>query len=242
QKPNADRLREYRESNLQSLKFGLYSEAPIFTDLETVELGDSPSHWMEAIGADNRLVKQVLNGESPNQRASELVRTTKLADPAERKRLGEGGKAAVDASNDPMIQVARIVDARARELRKMYESQIDEPLTQAYSKIANATFKAMGGETYPDATFTLRLAFGTVKGYDENGKHIPWATTMAGTFEHAAEHNNQEPFKLPKSWIAKKAAINGSTPFDFVSTADIIGGNSGSPVVNRAGEFVVIIF
>src|SRR5205823_5354533 len=154
----------------------------------------------------------------------------------------EGGKAVVDVSNDPMIQVARVVDARARELRKMYESQIDEPLTQAYSKIANATFKAMGGETYPDATFTLRLSFGTVKGYDENGKHIPWSTNMAGTFEHAAEHNNQEPFKLPKSWIAKKAAINGSTPFDFVSTADIIGGNSGSPVVNRAGEFVGIIF
>ncbi len=242
QKPNADRLREYRESNLQSLKFGLYSEAPIFQDLETVELGDSLSHWMEAVGADSPLVKQVLNGESPNQRASELVRTTKLADPAERKRLGEGGKAAVDASNDPMIQVARIVDARARELRKMYESQVDEPLTQAYSKIANATFKAMGGDTYPDATFTLRLSFGTVKGYDENGKHIPWATTMAGTYEHSAEHNDQPPFNLPKSWIAKKAAITGSTPFNFVSTPDIIGGNSGSPVVNRAGEFVGIIF
>jgi len=141
-----------------------------------------------------------------------------------------------------MIQVARVVDARARELRKMYETQVDEPLTQAYSKIANATFKAMGGETYPDATFTLRLSYGTVKGFTENGKQIPWATTMAGTFEHSAEHNNQPPFNLPQSWIAKKSAIKGTTPFNFVSTADIIGGNSGSPVVNRAGEFVGIIF
>jgi len=242
QKPNAERLREYRESNLQSLKFALYSEAPIYPDLETVKLADSLSAWIEAVGADNPLVKQVLNGMSPSERASELVRTTKLADPAERKRLGEGGKAAVDASNDPMIQVARTVDARSRELRRMYETQIDEPLTQAYSKIANATFKTMGSETYPDATFTLRLSYGTVKGFTENGKQIPWATSMAGTFEHAAEHNNQPPFNLPQSWIAKKSAIKGTTPFDFVSTADIIGGNSGSPVVNRAGEFVGIIF
>jgi len=242
QKANADRLREYRESNMPSLKLQLYSEAPIFQDLETVELADSLSNWLEAVGADNPLVKQVLNGESPNERASELVRTTKLTDPAERKRLGEGGKAAVDASNDPMIQVARIVDPHARELRKMYETQVDEPLTQAYSKIANATFRALGGETYPDATFTLRLSYGTVKGYDENGKHIPWSTAMAGTFEHSAEHKNQEPFNLPKSWLTKKAAIKGSTPFNFVSTPDIIGGNSGSPVVNRAGEFVGIIF
>jgi len=242
QKPNAERLREYRQSNLASLKLQLYSEAPIYEDLETVTLADSLSHWMEAVGAENPLVKQVLNGKSPNDRASELIRTTKLRTVSERKSLGEAGKAIADASNDPLIQVARIIDPRARELRKMYETQVDEPLTQAYSKVANAIFKAMGGETYPDATFTLRLAFGTVKGYEENGKAIPWSTTMAGTYEHAAEHKNQDPFSVPQSWMTKKAAIKGSTPFDFVSTADIIGGNSGSPVVNRAGEFVGIIF
>ncbi|HUJ14862.1 MAG TPA: S46 family peptidase [Thermoanaerobaculia bacterium] len=241
-KPNAQRLREFRESNLPSVKFALYSEAPIYEDLEAATLADSLSAWEEAVGADNPLVKQVMNGKSPGERASELVRGTKLRDVAYRKRLGEGGKAAVDASNDPMVEVARIVDPRSRELRRMYESQVEELLTEAYAKIANATFKAMGGETYPDATFTLRLAFGTVKGYEENGKHIPWSTTMAGTFEHAAQHNDQPPFNLPKSWMAKKAAIKGSTPFDFVNTADIIGGNSGSPVVNRAGEFVGIIF
>ncbi|HJT16171.1 MAG TPA: S46 family peptidase [Thermoanaerobaculia bacterium] len=242
QKPNAQRLREYRESNLPSVKLQLYSEAPIYPDLETVKLADSLSFWMENVGADNPLVKQVLDGKSPTERASELVRGTKLADVAERRRLVEGGAAAINASNDPMIQLARLVDPRSRELRTRYESEVDEPLTEAYAKIANATFKAFGGETYPDATFTLRLSFGTVKGYDLNGVHYPWSTTMRGAFQHAAEHNNQPPFDLPKSWLEKKAAIKGSTPMDFVNTADIIGGNSGSPVVNRAGEFVGIIF
>ena len=242
-KPNAERLREFRESNIESLKQQLYSEAPIYEDLETVELADSLAHWMETIGADDPLVKQVLSGKSPQERASELVRTTKLRDVAVRKQLGEGGKAAVDASNDPMIQVARIVDARARELRKKYEESVEEPQTQAYAKIANATFKASGGDTYPDATFTLRLSFGPVKGFEENGKPVSWRTTIGDTFEHAAAHANKEPFALPKTWTDKKAALdNDTTPFDFVNTADIIGGNSGSPVVNRAGEFVGIIF
>ncbi|PYQ51067.1 MAG: serine protease [Acidobacteria bacterium] len=242
QKPNADRLREYRESNLESLKQQLYSTAPVYEDLEMIRFADSLSHWLEALGPNDPTVKQLLSDKSPNDLASELIRGTKLKDVAERKRLAEGGKAVVDASNDPMIRIARIVDPRARELRKKYENSIDEPLTQAYSKIANATFKTMGGETYPDATFTLRLSYGTVKGYVENGKQIPWTTTMAGTFERAAEHKNQEPFELPQSWMTKKSAIKGDTPFNFVSTADIIGGNSGSPVVNRAGEFVGIIF
>ena len=242
QKPNADRLREYRESNLESLKETLFSAAPIYDDLEAVTLGDSLSHWMESMGGNDPLVRMVMDGESPSQLASDVVRTTKLKDVAERKRLVEGGKAVVDASNDPMIRLARMVDPRARELDKKYESEVDEQLTQAYAKIANATFKTMSGETYPDATFTLRLSFGTVKGFVENAKQVPWATTMAGTYQHAAEHNNQPPFQLPKTWVAKKAVIKGNTPFNFVSTADIIGGNSGSPVVNRAGEFVGIIF
>jgi hypothetical protein len=241
-KPNADRLREYRESNMESLKQSLYSEAPVYEDMETVTLADSLSSWVE-VAPNDPLLKAVLNGKSPNERASELVRGTKLKDPAFRKQLGEGGKAAVDAAKDPMIEVARIVDARSRELRKEYESNVDEQLTQAYAKIANAVFKTSGGETYPDATFTLRLAFGTVKGYEENGKQIPWDTTVGGTFAHSAAHNNAPPFDLPKSWAAKKAELkDDKTPFNFVFTADIIGGNSGSPVVNRANEFVGIVF
>src|SRR5262249_50073549 len=173
-KPNAERLREYRESNLESLKQQLYSEAPIYQDLEIAELGDSLAHWMETIGANDPLVVKFLDGKSPQERASELVRSTKLADVALRKQLGEGGKAAVDASHDPMIEAARIVDPRARELRKSYEEQVDEQLTQAYAKIANAMFKTRKGEGYPDATFTLRLSFGTVKGFEENGAHVSW--------------------------------------------------------------------
>ncbi|HEY6138304.1 MAG TPA: S46 family peptidase [Thermoanaerobaculia bacterium] len=241
-KPNADRLREYRESNLESLKQELYSEAPIYDDLETVMLADSLSHWVE-VAPNDPILRQVLGGKSPSERASELVRGTKLKDPAFRKQLGEGGKAAVDASKDPMIEIARIVDPRARELRKEYETNVDEQLTQAYAKIANAVFQTSGGETYPDATFTLRLSFGTVKGYEENGKHIPWDTTVGGTFAHSAEHDNKPPFDLPKSWLSKKAELKSDkTPYNFVFTADIIGGNSGSPVVNRANEFVGIVF
>ena len=230
-KPNADRLREYRESNLDSMKQEIYSEAPIYDDLETLELGDSLSHWLLSNPSDP-LVKQVLAGKSPDQRASELVRTTKLKSVAARKSPDP---------NDPMIVVARLVDGRARELRKQYEDNVAEPLRQAYSKIANAVFKT-SGDTYPDATFTLRLSYGTVKGYEENGKQIPWTTTMAGAFERSAEHQNKSPFDLPKSWFTHKAEIKMSTPFNFISTADIIGGSSGSPVVNRANEFVGIVF
>lgn len=241
-KPNAERLREYRESGLSSLKQGLYSEAPIYDDMEIVELADSLSNWLEVAPTDP-LVQQVLAGKSPRERAEELVRGTKLKDVAARRALGEGGAAAVNASNDPMIQLMRIVDARARELRTQYDNNVAEPLRQNYAKIANAGFKTSGGDTYPDATFTLRLSYGTVTGYTENGQQVPWATQIGGTYEHAAEHGNEGEFKLPQSWMAKKSVMdNDTTPFNFVSTADIIGGNSGSPVVNRNNEFVGIIF
>jgi hypothetical protein len=241
-KPNGERLREYRESNLPSLKQALYSEAPIYEDLETVTLADSLSNWIE-VAPNDPLVQQVLAGKSPQERASELVRGTKLRDVAARKALGEGGKAAVDASNDPMIEVARMVDARARELRKQYDDNIAEVLRQSYAKIANAQFKTSGGETYPDATFTLRLSYGTVKGFTENGHAVSWETEIGGTFAHAAEHGNEGEFKLPASWMGKKSLLESDkTPYNFVMTADIIGGNSGSPVVNRNNEFVGIIF
>ncbi len=241
-KPNGERLREYRESNLPSLKQALYSEAPIYEDLETVTLADSLSNWIE-VAPNDPLVQQVLAGKSPQERASELVRGTKLRDVAARKALGEGGQAAVDASNDPMIQVARMVDARARELRRQYDDNIAEVLRQSYAKIANAQFKTSGGETYPDATFTLRLSYGTVKGFTENGQAVSWETEIGGTFAHAAEHGNEGEFKLPASWMAKKSLLESDkTPYNFVMTADIIGGNSGSPVVNRNNEFVGIIF
>jgi hypothetical protein len=242
QKPNGERLREYRESNLESLKQGLFSEAPIYPDMEIVLLGDALSRWAEIMGADNPLVKQALGTRSPQALASELVRGTKIADATFRKKLVEGGRAAVEASDDPMIRFARIIDPRGREVRAAYENQVDEPLRQAYARIANATFAASGGETYPDATFTLRLSFGTVKGYEENGKQIPSSTNYAGAYEHASEHKNLPPFDLPKRWWTRKPEVKLQTPLNFVSTIDIIGGNSGSPIVNRDGEFVGIVF
>jgi hypothetical protein len=241
-KPNSERLREYSESSLDSLKLQLFSEAPIYDDLETVKLADSLGLMMEVMGADNELVKKVLAGKSPRDRAAELVHGTKLRDVAIRKQLADGGRKAIDNSNDPMIELAKLIDPPARRIRQTFEQQVDEPQRQAYGKIANARFAVYGSSIYPDATFTLRLAFGEAKGYTEAGQKIPWATTLGGTFEHAAEHENKEPFELPAIWKERKGNLNLSTAFNFVNTADIIGGNSGSPVVNREGELVGIIF
>jgi hypothetical protein len=241
-KPNADRLREYRESNLDSLKQQLFSEAPIYDDFETVKLADALAMFLELAGANDPLVKKILAGKSPPERAAELIAGSKLADVAERKKLSEGGLKAIQASKDPMIEVARLIDPAARAVRKTFEQKIEEPQRQAYGKLANARFAIYGTNVYPDATFTLRLAFGQVKGYQEAGKELPAWTTIAGAFQHAANHNNKPPFNLPESWLKAKDRLAADTPMNFVFTADIIGGNSGSPLVNRAGEYVGIIF
>ncbi len=241
-KPNAQRLREFAEANLDSLKQDLFSEAPIYDDLEIVKLSDSLGMFLEMSGPGNPLVQKVLAGRSPRERATDLVRGSKLADVAFRKKLAEGGTAAIEASSDPMIQLARLIDPPARDLRRTYEEKIEEPLRQAYARLANARFKLLGTDVYPDATFTLRLAFGTVRGYTELGKSVPPWTTFAGLYERAAEHENRAPFHLPPVWQKRKERLDLRTPLNFVSTADIIGGNSGSPVVNRQGELVGIIF
>jgi hypothetical protein len=241
-RPNAERLREYAESGLDSLKQELFSEAPIYDDLETLLLADSLGMYVERAGADDSLVQKVLAGKSPQQRAAELVRGTKLADVAVRRKLADGGLKAVEASDDPMIQLARLVDKPARDCRTFFERNVEEPQRTAYGKIANALFAIYGADNYPDATFTLRLAFGTVKGYTENSRAIPAWTTLGGAYRRAEEHHNQDPFALPKSWLDRKDRLNLDTPMNFVATADIIGGNSGSPVVDRDGELVGIIF
>jgi hypothetical protein len=241
-KPNADRLREYRESNLESLKFELFSEAPLYDDLETTLLADSLSMLTEMKGYNDPLVQKVLAGQSPRERAAQLVEGTKLKSVEMRKKLAEEKPEAFRQSTDPMIQLAVLVDPQARSLRKTYEDQVEEPLRQAYAKLAAARFAIYGTEVYPDATFTLRLAFGLVKGYTEQGRQIPPWTTFAGLYERAQEQGDREPFQLPPRWLERKDQLNLATPFNFVSTADIIGGNSGSPVVNRRGEIVGIIF
>ena len=240
-KPNGERLREFRDSNLESLEFQLFSEEPLYDDFEQLKLSAGLTWLVSHKGLSDPLVQKVLAGKSPRDRAAELIAGTKLRDVALRKKLYAATPDEVKAANDPMIELARLIDADARAVRKILEAQ-GEIVDQAHAKITRARFAIEGPTAYPDATFTLRLAFGVVKGYQQDGQMIPFQTTMAGLYARAAEHNFQPPFNLPKTWIDRKDKLDLSTPFNFVSTADIIGGNSGSPVVNRAGEFVGIIF
>jgi hypothetical protein len=196
----------------------------------------------EHLGGHHRVVEAVLAGKPPAARAAELVDGSKLFNPAERKKLAGGGVQTIRASSDTMIQLALRVDGEARRLRKRYEENIEEPERQAYAKIAEARFKVFGRAVAPDATFTLRLAFGVVKGYDIEGRKLPFTTTFAGAFEHAAQQGHRAPFDLPQRWLQAKDKVAPHTPFNFVSTADTIGGNSGSPVLNRAGELVGLNF
>ena len=241
-KPNAERLREYQDANLESLKQQLFSPAPIYDDLETVKLADSIGMFAELRGADDPLVKQVLDGKAPPTRAAELIRGSKLRDVAEREKLFQAGKKDIEASTDPLIRLARLVDKPSREARQRYEEKVEEPQKQAYGKISNAIFALRGQDQYPDATFSLRLAFGNVKGYAENDAKVEPFTTLGGAFSRAEEHRQREPFRLPQRWQDAKGKLDAKAPFNFVCTADIIGGNSGSPVVNRKGQVVGLIF
>ncbi|MDB6022549.1 MAG: hypothetical protein JWQ04_2406 [Pedosphaera sp.] len=240
-KPNGERLREFSDSGKVSLELSLFSEKPIYTDLELLTLTDSLTYFATKLGGDDPLVKKVLAGKSPHERAVELINGTKVRDVAFRKQLYQGGAGAIAAANDPMIELARMVDGEARALRKVAEEQ-DEAKQQAHAAISRARNTLLGTSGYPDATFTLRLAFGTVKGYEEDGKPVPAFTTLGGLYQRVQEMKNRPPFDLPPVWEKRKSRLDLKTPYDFVSTADIIGGNSGSPVVNRAGEFVGIIF
>jgi hypothetical protein len=236
-KPNGERFPEFRDSNRESLELDLFSTEPVHEDVEQVTLTDSLTDLTSRFGYGDPLVQKVLAGKSPAARALELVTTTKLKDPAVRKQLYEG----VAAAHDPMIELARIVDAPARAARKVFEAQ-EETKQQAYGEIAKARFAIEGTSNYPDATFTLRLSYGVVRGYEQDGKQIPALTNFAGLYQRSAEHNSEPPFDLPQRWIDKKSALNPETKYNFVSDADIIGGNSGSPVVNKTNEFVGIIF
>jgi len=241
--PNADRLREYRESALDSLKLQLFSDAPIYPEYETAKLAHSLAYWKKAMG-DDPLVAKVLQGRTPEDVAAEYVRGSKLADVAFRKQLAEKSVAELAQVDDPMLKLAVVVDADARQVRKQFEDEVEGVLSAQYGLIAKALFEARGASVYPDATFTLRLAFGTVKGYEVAGKVIEAFTTIGGAFTHADAHGNKPPYELPASWhrARKEGRLRLDTPLNFVSTADIIGGNSGSPVVNRENEVVGLIF
>jgi hypothetical protein len=240
-KDDTKRLSEYRSSSLESLKFQLFSPAPISKEYEQMKLAGSLAFMVEQVGINSLSAKQVLAGRSIPERARELIEGTKLDSVAERKRLFAGGAKAIVEWADPLIKFARDIDAGDRRLRQAYDER-DETLQQAYADIAKIRFAKFGTSIAPDATFTLRLAFGTVQGYEVDGVKLPYATTFEQMYARAAEQKYHEPFNLPKRWLEGKDKLDLATPFNFVSTADTIGGNSGSPVLNRAGEFVGINF
>ena len=242
EKPNAERLPEYLDARRASLEAALYSPAPIHDDFEKLKLADSLGFMSELLGADHPLVKQILNGKTPEARADELIAGTKLKDVAYRKELAAGGSKAIEASTDPMIVLARLIDPKARELRKRFENEVTGVERANYSKIARARFETEGDKLYPDATFTLRLSYGAVKSYMENGKRVSPFTTLGGLYERATQFKSEFPYNLPQRWLDKKSAVDLKTPFNFVSTDDIIGGNSGSPTINRNAELVGLIF
>jgi hypothetical protein len=247
-KPNGDRLREYRDSALPSLEQDLFSTAPIYPSLDQALLTDSLAEMSEYMPG-NPAVKTALNGKKPAEQAAYLISHTQLRDVAVRKKLYQGGKAAGDASTDPLIVLMRQIDPQARVVRKQFDDQVDAVVRRDGGNIAKIRFATAGTSSYPDATFTLRLSYGVIRGFTENGHgtvpagtKLPYFTTIGGAYEHAAQHGDKDPYKLAASWTAAKSKVNLSTPLNVVQTADIIGGNSGSPVINRAGEVVGIIF
>jgi hypothetical protein len=240
-KPNGERLREFRDSNLESLEFQLFSPEPLYNDFEQLKLANSLTWLVEQLGYPDPLVQKVLAGKSPRDRAAELITGTRLKDVEFRRKLYAATQADVLASHDPMIDLARLIDPPSRAVRKIIETQ-DEIKQQAHAKITQARLALAKTTPYPDATFTLRLAFGTVKGYEEDGRSIPFQTTFAGLYQRAAAHHYKPSFDLAQRWRDRKDQLDLNTPLNFVSTADIIGGNSGSPVIDRQGQFVGIIF
>lgn len=237
-KPNGQRLREYQDAGLESRSQQMYSEAPINNALQELLLATLFHFEQSELGADNPTVKEVLAGRTPEEAAHYYVSTSKIQDVEERKRLAHDPDA-VKKSRDGMIQLALILDGPARKYRKEFEDKVESVITSSAAKIAQARFAVYGTNEYPDATFTPRLTYGPVKGYQEAGQPVPWDTTFAGLYKHAT---GQEPFKLPPTWIEAKSSLDLNTPFDFVTTTDTHGGNSGSPTVNTKGELIGILF
>jgi hypothetical protein len=238
-KPNAERLREYSDAALPSLELRLFAQTPVTPELEALML----EKWFELLsaelGATHPVVRQILDGRTPAAAAREYVLSSKVHEVAERKRLA-ADPAAVRNSGDGMIRLVRMIDPQARAIRKAYEEEFDSVVRDASSRIARARFALYGTSVYPDATGSLRLSFGAVQGYrNAQGQPVGWATDFDGLFRRAT---GEDPYKLPARWLERRSALKLRTPFNFVSTADIIGGNSGSPTVNTRGEVTGIVF
>jgi V8-like Glu-specific endopeptidase len=238
-KPNEQRLREYVDSRKPAITQKVTSTAPIYDELEILTLTAALTGMRAELGPDDAFVRKVLGKDTPRELATRLVKGSKLKDPKVRKALFEGGEAAISASKDPMIEFARLVEPESRAMRKTYEDDVESVIKKNAELIAKARFQVYGTSVYPDATGTLRLSFGQVRGWEEGGKKITPVTTLGGAFERAT---GKDPFALPKSWIDNKAKLDLSTPFNFSTTNDIIGGNSGSPVIDQEGRIVGLIF
>ncbi len=241
-KPNGQRLPEYTDARKPQIERQISSEAPIYKGVERARLAASLGVMVEALGADNPGVEQILAGRLAGDRSTDLVEATKMGDAATRKALFAGGKAAVEASTDPMILLARMIDARARALRTKYDNEVLAVEREAYAKIAQAVFAVKGDAAYPDGTFTLRLSYGAVRGYMDNGQLVSPFTEMRGLYVRGDEHQQKPPYKITDSWMKARGSLTLTTPYNFVSTNDIVGGNSGSPVINASGELVGLIF
>ena len=238
-KPNGQRLREYVDTALPQLVQQLTAATPVYADRERLTLSAGLERMREFLGPDHPLVHNLLAEFTPDSLANALVSRTTLADPEVRRQLWEGGQAAIDASDDPMIRIALLVDPEARVIRKQYEDEVEAVVEAAAAKIAAARFAAYGTSVYPDATFTLRLNFGTVQGWNEAGRPVTPFTTLARAFERAT---GQEPFRLPSSWQRVQGELDPATPFNLATNNDIVGGNSGSPLINARGEIVGLVF
>jgi hypothetical protein len=238
-KPNKDRLREFTDAELPRMQRDLYAQVPVYPEFEQMTLSFSLERMREWLGPDHPVVRNLMSKESPDALATRLIAETQLNDASFRKRLWQGGKTAVDASHDPMIALARFIDPDARALRRQFEDEVEAPIATAAEKIAAARFKAYGTNTYPDATFSPRLNYGTVEGWVENGASVPPFTYLERAFERAT---GAAPFKIPDSWMRVTAQLDMNTPFCISTSNDIVGGNSGSPLIDVDGKIVGLMF
>jgi V8-like Glu-specific endopeptidase len=238
-KRNTDRLREFTEASLPAIQRELYARVPVYPELEVLTLSFSLERMREWLGQDNPVVRRLLSKESPDSLAARLIAETKIDDSEVRKKLWQGGKATVNSSLDPMIELARAIDGDARQVRRRYEDEVEAPITVAAHRIAVARFKAYGTNVYPDATFTLRLNFGTVQGWVEDGAAVEPVTRLGQAFERAT---GAAPFKIPDRWTNARQQLDMNTPFCISTNNDIVGGNSGSPLIDADGKIVGLMF
>jgi len=238
-KPSDQRLSEFRDSALPSLSHELLARSTVYPQLEILQLAYSLGKLREALGPNHPFVKETFGPYSPEEIARNLIMGSRLSDTAVRRALWDGGAKAVAASQDPMLRFAKAVDAQSRMIRRQYQDSVESAVKKNSELVAQALFAVQGTSVYPDATFSLRVTYGTVRGYKEGGTELSPITLLGGAFEH---HTGREPFVLPSSWLAAKSRLKAATPLNFVSTLDIIGGNSGSPVLNRDAQVVGLIF